>query len=453
MDEGGKGIRCDCKGTYTTGERCQLSQIVIDPIPVLTQGSQYTTRVSSWLAAPSKILVSSLDNISLAIVSSPLLTLHTQPTSYTVQANQLGFFKVRYDVMPGAPLVKASDSLYLVTSTRTARDTAQDYFMLQGLERGHLGIGCCQRQLTLTPYQCTSNITLHSYCQWNTNSSTEGVIYLSVSSLYLPLSIAGLKVNGFNTYTSANTSNQCMSCDRMSNTKCQKADSSLHFNTKTIHDILQYRSMVTTFLVSVKKFLPIWLQVEVYTSTLPSSYSIYDFKSFIGTVRELKTIIGCEDIHLKDTPSLVYALRTTSRLLFTIDSHPVFLYPTTNNPFCIVIDTCSGITPTLHTSIPPTLLNRQNAAATSTLRSLYTGNTRITFKSIALQEDGLVSPMETRTQYWNGSQYFSPSLPLYQYQVEVAFHKTFTSEGGLSVAVDYEGLVYYQPAVKNGEVS
>uniref|UniRef100_A0A1X7VJK4 Uncharacterized protein n=1 Tax=Amphimedon queenslandica TaxID=400682 RepID=A0A1X7VJK4_AMPQE len=446
-------IQCNCQGTGRTGERCQLGYIAIESVPVLTNGSYETVSVSSELSVQTMITITSSDNSSLS-VDSPTISF-LKRVSYTVQAKKPGIFKVSYTVMPGSPYLKPDDSIYMITANeRTVRDES-DYFTTQGLQRGHLGIGCCRKTLDLSKYQCSSNLTLHSYCQWGDDASvTAGVVHISTSSLYLPLSVAGLELNpspfSLGTHYSAK---QCNTCNEASNWQCQKLDPSLVFSVRTIEEILQYRSLAESFLTSVKSFLPSWLRVDIHSRTPASSYSAHDFMASIGTASEVKGITGCGSFDLPNTPSLLYALRTTSRLLVMIDSYPTFLYPLASNPFCILIDMCSSIAPTLHSVIPPQLVSGQTTTGSANVLSLLlSGNARADFKSISLQENGIVFSAKLHKplrQYWNGSQYFSPSLPLvYQYQVNVDYQRIFTGGANLKVDLNFKGSAYYQPNIK-----
>ena len=451
-------VQCNCQGTGRTGERCQLGYITIESVPVLTSGSYESISMSSELSVQTMISITSSNESSLS-VNAPIISLHSR-ASYTVQANEPGIFKVSYNLMPGSPYVKPDDSIYMITSNkRTVRDES-DYFTIQGLERGHVGVGCCSKTLDLSKYQCSSNLTLHSYCQWGEDASvTTGVVHISTSSLYLPLSIAGLRLNTspFTLGTHYSTK-QCSTCNEASDQQCQRLDPSLVFNVRTIEGILQYRSLAESFLASVKSFLPSWLRVDIHSTTPASSYSVYDFMASIGTASEMRGIAGCDSFELSNTPSLFYALRTTSRLLVTIDSYPTFLYPLVSNPFCILIDTCSSVAPTLHSLIPNELVSGQTTTGSvNALSLLLSGNTRAHFKSISLQENGIVLPAEihrSQQQYWNGSQYFSPSLPsVYQYQVNVDYQRTFTGGENLIVGLHFKGSAYYQPNIIKGEAS
>ena len=104
--------------------------------------------------------------------------------SYTILANQPGFYIVNYSViLPSVEYPVLDSTVFLVSPFVQRRSTT--YFDTLGLPKGHLGIGCCDNQLNLTPYQCVTNITLYSSCKWTSTSqsdSFEGIIYLRVTN-------------------------------------------------------------------------------------------------------------------------------------------------------------------------------------------------------------------------------------------------------------------------------
>ena len=427
-----------------------MNYAVTDPVPVLSpRGSDINVVIRSKPLTQTIISITSSDPSSMRVSKQMItLSLQSNTASYTIQANETGLFSVSYNIIPGSLYTKPEDSIFLVTSNENAPSDSQV------LQSGLLVVGCCSKQLTLSPHQCSSNLTLHSSCQWdNIRYSTEGTVHLSVASLYLPVSIAGLRVNNNPTvsFTTHYSTDQCLTCDKAPNQQCQRTRSIFDYNTNTIKSILQDRSLVVSFFSSIKSFLPSWLTVEIFQSA-SSYYSSYDFMTSIGTSSEVKRLPGCDKFDLMDTPSLIYALRTTTRILLTIDNHPAFHYPQASSPFCILIDMCNGLTPTLHSMIPPSLVTKERAASIRALNVLMTDSTHITLKSISLQENGIAAPKLQPLAYWNGSHYFYPTYPLrYQYKLDVELRREFTGHN-LQADITFKGSVYYQPNATGREV-
>uniref|UniRef100_A0A1X7VVY4 Uncharacterized protein n=1 Tax=Amphimedon queenslandica TaxID=400682 RepID=A0A1X7VVY4_AMPQE len=447
-------INCDCSDTYYTGERCQLGYAVAQPVPPLVKGSSEEVTLTSKPLIQTIVSITANDNSSLGI-NKQMISLSPQSSSgsYTVQANKSGLYRVSYDAIPGSLYIKPDDTIILVTER--SRGEEPDYFTSQGLQSGHLGVGCCSKQLTLSLEQCFSNLTLHSYCQWNqTESSTDGVVHLSIASLYLPVSIAGVKVlNSLPLFLDTHYStHQCLTCDKAPNQHCHTPSLIMDYNSNIIQTMLQYKSLSVSLFSSIKNFLPSWLKIEVH-SLASSSYSVYDFMTFIGTAEEVKRLPGCDKIELADTSALIYTHRTTSLLQVTINSHPAFYHAQPVSPLCTIIDVCSGLAPTLKLAIPPSLVSKNNAASIRPLNIFIAGNAQVNFQSISLQEDGIIAPeLQEQLVYWNGKHRFRPTLPThYQYKLNINFQKTFTGQN-LEADVKFKGSVYYQPNATIKEV-
>ena len=63
-------INCNCKDTFTKGERCQIHYIKTNPVPMLTIGNTHTVQVMSSI---NKIFVASSNNDSFSVIGSPIL--------------------------------------------------------------------------------------------------------------------------------------------------------------------------------------------------------------------------------------------------------------------------------------------------------------------------------------------------------------------------------------------
>ena len=443
-------INCNCKDTFTKGERCHIHYIKTNPVPILTVGNTHTVQVMSSI---NKIFVTSNNNNSLSIIGSPILNMGTV-SLYRVLANQPGFYKVSYSViLPSVEYPVLDSTVFLVFPSVQHRSTNQDYFDTLGLPKGHLGIGCCDNQLNLTPHQCVTNITLYSSCKWTSTSqsdSSEGIIYLRVNTLYLPLSIVGIQVNknGMGLYTShqsyTTSSGNCASC---SGTGCHRNKTSIRYNMETISNIVNYDSLFTTFLRNVRSFLPSWLSVVIHTTRIESiGYSQYNFMSSVSTTE------GCDELP-NIAQGLQYTIKTTSRLLFTISQRPILVLPTASNPFCVVVDMCSDIFPVMYAPIPSEIIHL--LPYLTLLQSLLAGDTEINYKWIALQEQHSIQVHNAvmSNLYWNGTHRFTPSTPdYYEFKLAVNFTKTFNGGNNLKVLMKFEGDVYHQSNIKYGQV-
>ena len=105
-------INCDCKDTFTKGERCQIHYIKTNPVPILTVGNTHIVQIMSSI---NKIFVASSNNDSLSVIGSPILKRGIS-LSYTVLANQPGFYIVNYNViLPSVEYQVLDSTIFLVS--------------------------------------------------------------------------------------------------------------------------------------------------------------------------------------------------------------------------------------------------------------------------------------------------------------------------------------------------
>ena len=435
------------------GERCQIGTLLTYPVPILSEGSSHNIQFSS---APVKIFIKSSNNSALSLLTSSFINVKPDSgrNSYNIKANASGLYKITYNILPGVDFAIPEDVPIIVTSSKSKR-SSNDYFSKLGLKKGHLGIGCCWKDLALTPYQCASEISLYSSCKWRSDNSTDGVVFLSKYSLYLPLSVAGVQLNDFRSTLSLfpsgdNTNDSCMSCEHNGNIECLPTYSMISYSPVTIGELIKQDSLITTFLDKMSDFLPPWLTISVHHLSQTRPYSLYDYMAFFGTANDLKGVAGCDTFNVQYSNSFLYAVRTTSTVLIIIDSFPVFLYPTTINPFCMVVDLCSEVTTTLNVAIPnalqPSLL-----VGLPSIQMLLNDNSYLHFKSISFQEYGKQYDLLKDSYFWNGSDFFIPVLPKYDFEMDIVMSRSF-SGGSLKVDMEFEGSVLHQSNINEGEV-
>ena len=242
-------------------------------------------------------------------------------------------------------------------------------------------------------------------------------------------------------YTTSN--GNCTSCN---GTGCHRNTTAIGYGMETISDIVNYDSLFTTFLSNVRSFLPSWLSVVIHSTRIESiGYSQYNFMSSVSTTE------GCDELP-NIAQGLQYTIKTTSRLLFTISQRAIFVLPTANNPFCVVVDMCSDIFPVMYAPIPSEIIHRLPYL---TLLQPLLADAEINYKWIALQEQQSIQLHNTviPNLYWNGTHHFIPSTPdYYEFKLAVNFTKTFNGGNNLKVLMSFEGDVYHQSNIKDGQV-
>ena len=84
----------------------------------------------------------------------------------------------------------------VIGNQRPASRPEYAYFTRGGLDRGQLGVGCCQYTYQLAESICSSSLQFISSCSWLGRSGplTSGVVFVKTSDIDLPLSIAGAQI-------------------------------------------------------------------------------------------------------------------------------------------------------------------------------------------------------------------------------------------------------------------
>ena len=445
-------IICNCKGKYRLGKNCQTAYLISAPLPVITAGSSHNIQVlTNPLKTADLIITSSTMNISRTIT----LDRYTVSLSFPVKFSTVGLHVMSFFVLSSESYIKPDDTIFVVEPRGSKREST-NYFTKHGLQNGYLGVGCCQNEISILAEQCISNITLHSTCQWMTTNdthTTNGVVFISVSSMYLPLSIVGLQFNQRRRFSpsiyirSSTLPATCKTCER-GTLPCLTSQSSFAFTPKITKDILNYNSLLTTFLDKTRKFIPPWLSITVRPDkTL--TYSKLDYSAFVGTAHELNKVVGCHQLNFPNSKSLIYAIRTTLSLLLTINSSHVFLFPTDSDPFCIAVDMCSEESTTLYVTLPSELQPLALKEITS-LKNILDDNGQFSFENISFQENGIRVNFDS--SFFNGFKFIKPKLPRYEFKLHCILSKSFTSSQ-LIVGMDFNGAILHNSSISMGEVS
>ena len=378
---------------------------------------------------------------------------------YTLHPNEPGLFQVRYNIEPKNNFRKPENSVVLITSLDSSGKEDNNYFQSLGLSDGQLGLGCCSNSLLMSSAQCISKLSFFSSCQWfsaegETEFISKGVVFIGGRTLNLPLSIAGIDVQSSSSSFKASLptmsdilSERCFSCEKET-FQCTETNTTIRFNENDVQTFLTFNSLSTTFLESIKDFLPSWVSVSVHSSI--SAYSNYDFLSFVGTSSEIKNLEGCESYQADAKKGLLYALRTKSTLYVIIDNFPTFLHSSsTSKPVCILVDMCSSFQSKLYFMVPLVLQPSQLTGLP--YFQILTNNGQVSFKTITFTERGnYVRFIDSK--YWRGDTYFTAQIPKFEFEVEMKLEKEFVGSY-LGVYIDFVGSAMHQSQPDKREVS
>ena len=378
---------------------------------------------------------------------------------YTLHPNEPGLFQVHYNIQPINNFRKPENSVVLVTYLDSSGKKDNNYFQSLDLRDGQLGLGCCSNSLLMSSAQCISKLSFFSSCHWfspegETELISKGVVFIGGRTLNLPLSIAGIDVRSSSSSfkaslptTSDILSERCYSCEKET-FQCAETNTTIHFDEYDVQTFLTFNSLSTTFLESIKDLLPSWLSVSVHSSI--STYSNYDFLSFVGTSTEIKNLEGCESYQADAKKRLLYALRTRSTLYVVIDNFPTFLHSSsTSKPVCILVDMCSSFQSKLYFMVPPALQPSQLIGLP--YFQILINNGQVSFKTITFTERGKNVRFKD-SKYWRGDTYFTAQIPKFEFEVEVKLEKEFVGND-LRVKINFVGSALHESQPDEGKVS
>lgn len=407
-------------------------------------GNTVAVQLSSNPLRTIRLLISSN---GLNVSQNHSLQTNANTLQFPITPSKAGLFKISYSIISSYQYVRPDDSVVLVLP-REQRRLTSNYFRRLGLENGHLGVGCCEKVYNVPPRVCVFNVSLHSSCSWNTEMQTNGVVFISIGSNLLPFSVAGYNLKRQSLHYSDETpsNDTCSSCTR-STASCYSLPVSL--SPEITSELLEHNSLLYTFLNKTRRLYPSWLSLAVRGSDSSTPrFSLFDFSAFFGSWKQLNELVGCNDLSSPDPNQHVYAIRAATNLLFTVDSLPIILHPSTSEPFCMVFDACSAQSSALYAVIPPSL-QPSRLSRVSSIASILSGNGQLVFYNITLKDGGI--PYKLHTSYWNGSALFQPMTPNYKFNLHVSMFKSFRG-GHLTVNMTFNGSVLHNTEITQGEV-
>ena len=328
--------QCDCT-TLFDGSEFQVGLIGVPPIPVLTLGEPPVTLTvqgstnEGILELFLLILNNPLNTALIFQLNDNILTVTPasgSSTTFTMVAEQQGLFRFRY--LPSGSATKSTiynvfeESIVTVLGNRRPNSHPEySYFTRGGLDRGQLGVGCCQYNYQLAGSICSSSLQFISSCSWldgqtTSGALTGGVVFVKTSDI---LSIAGAQINSFRSKFDFNVPvnqggqtptcsqcTQCSNCQTGNTSVCYELDRDVLFDEYDISDMLREQSLFDTFLTQTSSLLPSWLSASITSPT--TTYSQYDYHASILQALDAKSQPGCNQLSLENS-GLLYVLKNS----------------------------------------------------------------------------------------------------------------------------------------------
>ena len=475
--------QCECTSLFK-GSECQVGLVEVPPIPIVTLSSPLV-RLSIQGSTNAGNLDVNLVLLKNDFVNDVLLfrtrsrnnILTVTPASgtstiFAIQAKQQGLFRFRYELSGSATKSTIYDVfeesiVTVLGNQRPASHPEYTYFIRGGLDRGQLGVGCCQYVYQLTESICSSSLQFISSCGWQSGVTTagaltSGVVFIKNSDINLPLSIAGAQISSFGSkfdfnipvsqggqISTCSQCNDCSNCQTGNASVCYGLDRDVLFDEYDISDMLREQSLFDTFLTQTSNLLPSWLSASITSSTTTSpttTYSQYDYHASILQTIDAKSHPGCTQLTLENS-GLLYVLKTRNSLSLNIAGQVKSLNPAELSPLCFAVDVCSGSESTLEVDIKDKF-SLSSINYFSTLSGLdwsfdpYT----VSFTDLGVTT-AISDPM-----FWNGQAFIAAKLPSYDFKLQVVLKGNLTG-GNLMVSHSFMGSLLHRAITREDEVS
>lgn len=386
---------CTCADGYV-GDTCNRLRVTVSDLPLLTINQRSSLLVIT--ASPQAFVNVVINTVPPVTVSpSNLITISNPHTnaSFYLQSSVESLVRLQFSVISDDKEVSAIEDKVTVASVVNAAST---YFI--GKSRKTLTEGCCKCDTNLTTTFCTGRpgqaIVLSSTCSWTVNSNNEyqsdGIIFVSVGTQSLPVSIIGTKIQLSGKGVAMDFTQPGVFCSSCSSPDCNSLSPQ---SIKDIYDMVKHQSMIITFLSAVEHVLPKHISIEAYGTSSKTEYSNSDYHTKILTGHNLQNLPECPNLLIDNTETnLYYVITTGSDLLFIYNNNQQ--YYTSTDRVCFVYPLCDD--GSLFVSIPPKL-SRQILNLTM-FNNLLQKNWKINIKSIVTSHYGL--SRDEFVSYWNG---------------------------------------------------
>ena len=458
--------QCECTSLFK-GSECQVGLVDVPPIPIVTLGQPQVTLSIHGSTNEGILEVDLQDNLN-SILFQPGSTLSVTPasgssTNFSMIATQQGLFKVTYKLSGSAMKstiynVFEESIVTVIGNQRPASRPEYAYFTRGGLDRGQLGVGCCQYTYQLAESICSSSLQFISSCSWLGRSGplTSGVVFVKTSDIDLPLSIAGAQITSSGSRfdfdipirlrrrLSCSHCTQCSNCQTGNTSVCYELDKNVLFDEYDVSDMLRVQSLFNTFLTQTSSLLPSWLSASITSPT--TAYSQYDYHASILQAVDAKSQPGCNQLSLENS-GLLYVLKTRNSLRLDIAGQIKNLSPAKISPLCFAVDVCSGSESTLEV----VLKDKFSLSSLNYFSTLSRLDWSFDPYTVSFADLGVTTEISD-LMFWNGEAFIVAKLPSYDFKLQVSLKGGLTG-GNLMASHTFMGSLLHRAITKEDEVS
>ena len=451
---GTDGYRCDCSGTYYSGDNCETGVISISTIPII-YSNQSSVEIEITASPSESITITLVASDSLDISPSNITLTIPSTAVFEISSLEPGQYIITYTVTgPSADDYEDSQSFVVLVLEPESVQQPNRYFTQLGLDVGELRPGCCET--ASLSYQCPSSAaaSFPSTCSWSlqgtSHYASNGIVYVSGSDVELPLSIAGTKVSVSADNVDSSLLDSSLPCSACSSTvrSCYHFD----FTPSDVFDLLQSRSLAQTYLRNIKTFLPSWLDFAINTTAHinDTSFSLLDYTTTLAVGSDVNNIVGCEGLDVENE-GLYSVFRYDGHLIGQVESNKRGHELSEEDPICFAVNLCRGPDAPVHITIPTSTLNA--VTSLNQIQPYTSTGWQFVFREATVSNVRVPSlySFPNTIRYWNGNTWFTPSNQDFDLRLEATMNSQLTSRR-LWINYMFDGDVFHQYNPQNQQV-
>ena len=424
---------CVCLDGYY-GDTCDTLSVKISKLPLLNVNEvSPPVNISTFPQSIVTIMINTVPPVDVSPSNQIAVSYPNTITNFYLQSSVQSFIRLQFSVSGDDEKTSTIEDMVTIASDAKVVGT---YF--RGQSTNTLTEGCCKRDTDLATRFCTrrpkNSISFSSSCSWTVNSETEyqsnGIIFLSVGTQSLPVSIIGLKLQVSDEGVSMDFTQPGLSCSSCASSDC---NSSPPQTIQDIRDMVKRQSMISTFLSAVEPILPKHISIKPYGASTTMHYSKSSYYTKILPAHELQSSLECPNLLNEDTDTdLYYTITTGTDLQFVYNNDQQLYYSTES--VCFAYSLCNDST--LFVSVPPKLSKQMQNL--SIFDNLLQKDWNVEIKSITISRYGLSSGQSFT--YWDGNGYFAITQSNYKLITKISITGGFKEEY-LQVYFNFNGTV------------
>ena len=426
---GTDAYKCDCSGSLYTGDNCDRGIVRFSSTPVITTNRSAVVEITAHPDDAITVTLISSDNLDI-MPGNVTIDKNDPNAQFEILSTEAGQFILTYAITgPSATDFDTSQSHMVLVVEQSSAHTQNMYFNEVGTDVGVLQPGCCTAD-TLT-YQCSSSsaASFPSTCTWSSqdvmNYLSSGIVFVSGSTVQLPISIAGARIS-----LSPDGVQNSLLAGPLACTECPSRDvaSCYHydFTPNDIFDFLQSRALAQTYLSHIQTFLPSWLSLMANSNspTNTTSFSLLDYMTSLAVGQDVNHLKGCEGLNVAND-GLYTVLRYYGSLTGQVQSvMREHMLTEEADPICFAVNLCHGHGAPVHISIPT--VTSDTISSLDQLQSLTSIGWQFTFRE-ATTSNIRVPVWFNATQFWNGNAWFTARNQDFDLRLETSINSQLTS--------------------------